>query len=99
MIRVVLDYELLMEADDQSPEKRLLVAVIHRAILDFYGHDSHPYHQQEAARWLFQDCREPMSLYWVCNWLSDHPKHLQVSIQQMVRDGKGLKGPIMRVDR
>jgi hypothetical protein len=98
-MRVSLDYEMLIESEPSSPEKRLMVAVIHRAILDYYGHDSHPYHQHEAARWLFQDSRGPMSLYWVCNWLSEDPKWLQISIQRMVRKRKGFKGPIMRVDK
>lgn len=98
--RVSLDYELLIETPTgHVPEKRLLIAVIHRAILDFYGHDAHSHHQAEAARWLFQDTVGFMSLHWVCTWLSDDPKWLQKSIQQMVKNGERPMGPIMRVDR
>ena len=45
---VHLDYEMLTGPSDPgnltTPEKRLMVAIIHRAVLDLYGHDAHAHH-------------------------------------------------------
>lgn len=97
-VSVLIDYEMLLESFEPSPEKKLMVAIIHRAILDFYSPDVLPYYRHQAARWLFSHSKDRCSLHWVCTWLTDDPDWLQESIKTMIRSKKGLTGPIVRVD-
>ena len=52
------------------PERRLLAAVLHRAVADYTGPD--PRVAQDAAEWIFEDLREPCELFsfgWTCEQL------------------------------
>lgn len=59
------------------PEKRLLVAVLQRAIQDFTDPKSTDYKRQCARRWLWSDSRTTMSVRWICGMLSDDPEGLR----------------------
>ena len=52
-----------------KPEKELLLAVIDRAVLDYYGHS--PTLQEEAQDWLFSDSDSAyeFSFTWICDYL------------------------------
>jgi hypothetical protein len=94
--------ELVLDApiDMLGPEKRLLVAVIQRAMVDYAVPIKGQHHiQKNAGKWLFSKSKHPMSLYWICEMLSESPEWLQKSIQQMVQSGK-MKSHIViiRVD-
>ena len=52
------------------PERRLLAAVLHRAVTDLTGSD--PRMAQEAHDWIFEEVIEPYQLFsfaWVCEQL------------------------------
>lgn len=53
-----------------TPERRLLAAVLQRAIADYTGSD--PRLAEEAADWLFEELCEPCALFsfaWTCEQL------------------------------
>jgi hypothetical protein len=64
-------------------EKRLLVAMIQRALIDYcVPVPGSPHLQRDAARWLFSPpTARVMSLFWVCEHLSESPKDLHRIIQ------------------
>jgi hypothetical protein len=86
---------------EYMPEKRLLVAVIQRALADFTVPDgTHPLLKWEAGKWLFSDSHEIMSLWWICSALSDDPKRLRDKILAAAKQKSWRqKAVIFRVDR
>lgn len=85
----------------QMPEKRLLVAVIQRAIIDYsVPVYDRPHLQYWASAWLFSDSRDIMSLYWICSYLSEDPDAFQIAIRRSVKN-KPLKknSVVIRVDK
>lgn len=94
-----VDYDDSDEA--QMPEKRLLVAVIQRAIIDYsVPVCDRPHLQYWASAWLFSDSKDVMSLYWICSYLSEDPDSFQIAIRRSVKS-KPLKknSVVIRVDK
>jgi hypothetical protein len=68
------------------PEKRLLIAMIQRALMDCICPEKGKAHlQYDAAAWIFSSARTPFSLFWVCDILSSSPEHLHRRIQIAAR--------------
>jgi hypothetical protein len=94
-----IDYDEPYEP--QLPEKRLLVAVIQRAIIDYsVPIYDRPHLRYWASAWLFSDSREVMSLYWICAHLSEDPDFFQTAIRKSLETRKpGKNSVIVRVDK
>jgi len=94
-----IDYD--EEAEPQLPEKRLLVAVIHRAIIDYsVPIYDRPHLRYWASAWLFSDSKEVMSLYWICAHLSENPENLQEAIKKAAVERPIKKNSVViRVDK
>ncbi len=78
-----------------SPERRLLLAILERAILDYVGND--PREIEEAEQWLFGDSEretiQQFSFAWVCEQLDlDAPK-IAEKIKCMPRRGNRKVAP------
>ena len=58
--------EALLYRKTATPERNLLVALLHRALLDYFG--SRRIDKDDARVWLFEesDEREAFSFSWVC---------------------------------
>lgn len=88
--------------EDFPPEKRLLIAMVQRALVDYIAPEKGKAHlQYDAGAWIFSERRnEPFTLFWVCEILSTDPTHLHRRIQIAART-KAYKPKcvIMRVDR
>jgi len=78
-----------------SPERRLLLAILERAILDFVGNDEREL--EHAEQWLFAPERdnnnEHFSFEWVCEQLDLDPKRISSKIRVMPRRGKRKVAP------
>lgn len=78
-----------------SPERRLLLAILERAILDFVGNDARELEQ--AEQWLFGSERahrnEHFSFEWVCEQLDLDPKRIAAKIKSMPRRGNRKVAP------
>jgi hypothetical protein len=87
-------------SEDIMPEKRLLVAMIQRALLDCICPEKGKAHLQwDATAWIFSDSRTPFSLFWICDVLSSHPEHLQRRVQVAARNKEHKPNcVIIRVD-
>lgn len=95
------DFFQVYSSVEHMPEKRLLVAVIQRALADFTVPDgTHPLLRWEAGKWLFSDSHELMSLWWICSALSDNPAGLRELILTAAKNKTWKsKSVIFRVDR
>ena len=68
------------------PEKRLLIAMVQRALMDYICPEKGKAHlQYDAAAWIFSSVRTPFSLFWVCDVLSSSPEYLHRRIQIAAR--------------
>lgn len=87
--------------ENQIPERRLLVAVVQRAIIDYsVPIYDRPHLQYHAAAWLFSSSKEVMSLYWICTYLSDDPEWFLEAIRHSVKNRPLKKNSvIVRVDK
>ena len=78
-----------------TPERRLLLAILERAILDFVGNE--PKEIEEAERWLFGELDHPgpgqFSFYWVCEQLDLDPYRIANKIRAMPRRGNRKVAP------
>ena len=78
-----------------SPERRLLLAILERAILDFVGNDERELEQ--AEQWLFSSERgvrnEHFSFEWVCEQLDLDSKRIAAKIRLMPRRGNRKVAP------
>lgn len=81
-------------------EKRLLVAMVQRALIDYCLPIPGALHlQRDAARWLFSPpSRKVMSLFWVCEYLSEDPGGLHKTIQIAAKNNAQKKRIVLRVD-
>lgn len=95
------DYDESQAIEDQMPEKRLLIAIVQRALYDYaYPVPGKAHLQYDAAAWLFNPTSHGlMSLHWICTILSEDPEHLKKRIQKAAKS-KIFKGNsvIFRVD-
>lgn len=77
----------------QVPEKKLLYAIIERAVLDFQGRNATDlegrYHMRRADAWLFYwrkgDEREPFTFPWVCLHLDLCPSELTRKLRKLIQ--------------
>ncbi len=77
-----------------SPERRLLLAILERAILDYVGND--PREIQGSSDWLFSDDGEngrEFTFVWVCEQLELDPKTIADCIQAMPKRGNHRIAP------
>lgn len=78
-----------------SPERRLLLAILERAILDYVGND--PREIEEAEQWLFGDTEhskhEQFSFAWVCEQLDLDTPRIAEKIKNMPRRGNRKVAP------
>lgn len=90
--------------DGGTPERRLLLAMLERAILDFVGNDSREV--ESSADWLFagsgSDCVEggqPFSFEWVCEGLDLDPSRVSAFIRSLPKRGNRRVAPWYFMDR
>jgi hypothetical protein len=89
-----------LEPKFHLPEMRLLVAVLHLAIVDYVDPKTTDYFRWQAAKWLFSRERGPMSLWWICQWMSDSPDELRDRLLEAVKKMKEKpKVLLSRVDK
>jgi len=78
-----------------SPERRLLLAILERAILDYVGND--PREIDEAEQWLFDGsgshATQQFSFAWVCEQLDLDPVKIAEKIRAMPRRGNRKVAP------
>ena len=78
-----------------SPERRLLMAIFERALLDYVGNDKREY--EEAKEWLFESMpNEQMiqfSFTWICHQLDLEINEIRKKIIDMPRRGASRIAP------
>jgi hypothetical protein len=82
-----------------TPERRLLLAILERAILDYVGNDTREV--QEAEQWLFGDnehynehcSTSQFSFGWLCEQLDLDPIKIANHIRSMPRRGNRKIAP------
>lgn len=78
-----------------TPERRLLLAILERAILDYVGNDQ--LEREAAEAWLFSDLEDPsygeFTFAWVCQHLDLNLFHVANVIRHMPRRGKQRVAP------
>lgn len=78
-----------------TPERRLLLAILERAILDYVGNDQREV--DEAEQWLFGDLDAPkndqFSFPWVCEQLDLDMYRIAAKIRSMPRRGNRKVAP------
>jgi hypothetical protein len=77
-----------------SPERRLLLAILERAILDYVGNDVREV--QEAEEWLFNNLetsRNQFSFTWICEQLDLDTSKIIHKIRSMPRRGNRKVAP------
>lgn len=89
--RVGLDNDYVETRSQRSmPEKRLLLAILRRAIWDFalyrLPEDSHHKMHLDAAGWIFWDGEEHMTFLWICDVLELNPKQIREATVRLTRD-------------
>jgi len=73
------------------PERRLLAAVLHRAVADYTGSDSSL--AAEAAEWIFEEITQPYALCsfaWTCEQLELDPALIAGAIACLPRQTEAL---------
>ncbi len=80
-----------------SPEGKLMLAMLERAILDYVGNDKKE--QDEASVWLFDwtedDIEDPheFSFPWVCDYLGLDPLRISAAVKAMPKRGEHRIAP------
>jgi hypothetical protein len=77
-----------------SPERRLLLAILERAILDLVGNDSKEV--EEAEDWLFAESEVPYAIFsfgWLCEQLDLDRVKIAQKIRSMPRRGNHKVAP------
>jgi hypothetical protein len=78
-----------------TPERRLLLAILERAILDYVGNDVKEV--EEAEVWLFGDLDSPrnaqFSFPWICEQLDLDTYRIAAKIRSMPRRGNRKVAP------
>jgi hypothetical protein len=78
-----------------TPERRLLLAILERAILDYVGNN--PREVQEAEEWLFEPhphgSRSQFSFVWLCEQLDLDPVKVTKRVKSMPRRGNRKIAP------
>ena len=73
----------MFELRTKLPERNLLVAMIERALLDYFGNQA--LDRTEAATWLFSEAQpeEPFSFHWVCGQLDLDPVDVATHLRKI----------------
>ena len=78
-----------------SPERRLLMAIFERALLDYVGNDKKEY--EEAKEWLFEgfpnERMEHFTFSWICHELDLDITEIRKKISDMPRRGASRIAP------
>jgi hypothetical protein len=79
-----------------TPERRLLLAILERAILDYVGNE--PREVEEAREWIFEPSRSEggrlqFSFMWLCEQLDLDHRYIALQIKAMPRRGKSKIAP------
>ena len=78
-----------------SPERRLLMAIFERALLDYVGNDKREY--EEAKEWLFDEMPSELmgqfSFTWICHQLDLDITEVRKKISEMPRRGASRIAP------
>ncbi len=78
-----------------TPERRLLLAVLERAVLDYVGNDEREMEAAEA--WLFEDLNNQQSgefsFTWICRELDLDVKRIAQKITEMPKRGSRRVAP------
>lgn len=78
-----------------TPERRLLLAVLERAVLDYVGNDQEEF--QTAHDWIFGDLDDPkpgqFSFPWICQQLDLDYSRIAAKIKCMPRRGASRVAP------
>lgn len=77
-----------------TPERRLLLAIIERAILDYVGNEAKE--KEEAGFWLFldsSDSEDQFSFEWTCSQLDLQSKAIRDKIKKMPMRGDSRLAP------
>jgi hypothetical protein len=78
-----------------TPERRLLLAVLERAVLDYVGNDERE--AGSAEEWLFSDLEDPrsgeFSFTWICRELDLDVKKIAQKISEMPKRGNRRVAP------
>lgn len=79
-----------------SPERRLLLAILERAILDYVGNDERE--MREAEEWLFgweddSEDDDSFSFVWLCKELDLSARDISEKIRSMPRRGNQRVAP------
>ena len=99
MLRTAIDPEAVNLIDcpqlTGTPERRLLLAILERAILDYVGNDEQEVAESES--WIFDDLEQPsyenFTFSWVCLQLDLEPKKIAATIKSMPRRGNQRVAP------
>ena len=79
------------EQDFWIPERRLLAAVLQRAVSDFTGPDGRA--AEEAAAWIFDKPEEPHGIFsfaWICEQLELDLAMVTEAIDRLPRDAQSF---------
>ena len=93
-----IDYEAYKFIDSPNltgtPARRLLLAVLERAILDFVGNDEREL--EDAQGWFFDDDddgSDEFSFAWICDELDLDVIHIREKIRKMPKRGDSRIAP------
>lgn len=83
--------ETLLPKKPTLPERNLLVAMLHRALLDYFG--SRQLDREDAEEWLFEesDERDAFSFEWVCAQLDLNPNDVLTRINKTKFEDRDLE--------
>lgn len=82
-----------------QPEKRLLVAVLQRAVLDYLDVNVPRHHRRSARKWLWSGSQDRFSCWWICDTLFPNGDECyRRLLSDLVRRAGKPKIVIMRVD-
>ena len=72
----------MQEETAPSPERSLLVALLRRALFDYFGGSATE--RQAAQDWILdmEDEEEPFSFGWVCSYLDMDPERVRKYVMQ-----------------
>lgn len=76
-----------------TPERRLLLGILERAILDYVGNDKKEV--ADSTNWIFSDesAETQFSFAWVCNYLDLDPKVISDYIKSFPKRGNSRIAP------
>ena len=93
------DFFQVYQSPEDVPEKKLLSAVLHRAVLDYMNPATHPKYRHNARRFFRNSSFNPMSLCWICHHLFEDSERMRMRILAKIEQPyERSKGIVFRVD-